>query len=61
MYGQFQETIRLGMKVRTLDGKVLGRVKSVHGDTFDIEKGVFMPKDHAAAFSEVLRIDGDGV
>ncbi|HVY49710.1 MAG TPA: hypothetical protein VHB21_27640 [Minicystis sp.] len=61
MYDEFQRRIAVGMKVESLDGRSLGRVKRVHGDTFEIEKGVFFNRDYAAAFDEILRIEDRAV
>ena len=61
MSNEFHGRISVGMKVRTLDGTDIGRVKGLHGETFEVEKGLFFNQDHALAFSEIKQIDGDGI
>jgi hypothetical protein len=53
--------VNVGMTVRTVDGKAIGRVTTLHGDTFEIEKGVFFNRDYCASFDEVARVDGSDV
>jgi hypothetical protein len=61
MYDRMQSRISVGMNVRTLDDKDLGVVKRVHGNTFEIERGLFMNEDHAVALDQVMRIDDRGI
>lgn len=60
MINELQGQIAVGMKVETLDGGKLGHVKAVHGDAFEIEKGIFLEREQEVAFSEIARIQ-DGV
>jgi uncharacterized protein (TIGR02271 family) len=42
-----------GMKVMSSDGKSLGKIIRIEGDTFIVEKGFFFPKDYAIPISLV--------
>ena len=61
MHNEMQARLNVGMDVRTLDGKRIGHVASVHGDTFEVENGVFFKQDYAASFDEIAQIDRDAV
>jgi hypothetical protein len=61
MSNELKNRVNLGMSVKTLDGKLIGRVTTLHGDTFEVEKGVFFNHDHAVAFDEIARVDGQDV
>jgi hypothetical protein len=50
-----------GMHVYSRDGARLGKVMRVGADTFDVEKGLFFPKDYLVRFAEVDHVDGDRI
>jgi hypothetical protein len=50
-----------GMHVYSSDGARLGKVMRVGDATFDVEKGLFFPKDYLVRFAEVDHIDGDRI
>jgi hypothetical protein len=58
MTNELRNRMNVGMSVKTSDGKVIGKVTTLHGETFEIEKGVFFNHDYAIAFEELARIDG---
>lgn len=52
--------IKEGMTVRSSDGEKLGKVFAIGDDAFQIEKGLFFPKDYIVRYAEVSDIrDGD--
>lgn len=53
--------IREGMTVRTTDGKKLGKVASVHGDDFIIEKGLLFKQDFRARCDHIIDVRGDEI
>jgi uncharacterized protein (TIGR02271 family) len=53
--------IREGMTVRTRDGQKLGKVLSIAGDGFIIEKGLLFKKDYMASFDRIEEVVGDEV
>lgn len=58
MYQRSQ--ISEGMAVRSIDGEKLGKVFAVGDDSFQIEKGLFFPKDYLVRYAEVSDIrDGE--
>jgi hypothetical protein len=61
MDNELKSRVSVGMTVRTLDGKALGRVTTLHGDTFEIEKGVWFNRDYGVSFEEIARIDGKDI
>ncbi len=54
-----RELIREGMVVRTRDGHKLGKVIAIGDQQFQIEKGIFFPKDYVATFDAVAEIRDD--
>ena len=58
MTNELKNKVNVGMSVKTLDGKLVGKVTTLHGDTFEIEKGLFFNHDYAIAFEELARVDG---
>jgi uncharacterized protein (TIGR02271 family) len=58
----FQRTqIREGMVVRSSDGERLGKVFAVGDTRFQIEKGVFFPKEYLCDYSDIADIRGDEI
>lgn len=57
----FQRTdIYEGMVVRSLDGEKLGKVFAMGDTRFQIEKGLFFPKDYLVSYSDIQDIrDGE--
>jgi uncharacterized protein (TIGR02271 family) len=53
--------VREGLKVRSSDGKNLGKVVSCGADTFIIEKGFFFPKDFTARYEQVADLREDEI
>lgn len=53
--------IREGMVVRSLDGEKLGRVFAVGDRQFEIEKGLFFPKDYLASYADIQDIRDDEI
>lgn len=51
--------ITQGMKVFSSDGKNLGKIIRIEGDSFIVEKGFFFPKDYAIPLSLVRECRGD--
>jgi Uncharacterized protein conserved in bacteria (DUF2171) len=52
--------IQQGMVVRSLDGEKLGRVFAVGDSRFEVEKGLFFPKDYVVPLGDVKEIrDGE--
>jgi hypothetical protein len=52
--------LREGMTVRSVDGHKLGKVYAVGDTEFQIEKGLFFPKDYSVRFAEISDIrDGE--
>jgi uncharacterized protein (TIGR02271 family) len=49
------------MNVRSTSGIALGRIATVGGDTFVVEKGIFFPKDHELRYEGIAEIRGDDV
>ncbi|HEY7957337.1 MAG: YsnF/AvaK domain-containing protein [Polyangia bacterium] len=49
------------MTVRTSDGEKLGKIASVNGDEFIIEKGLLFKEDYTARSERVLDVKGDEV
>lgn len=54
------EQIRKGMVVHSSDGERLGKVVSVHTDTFIVEKGFFFPVDYTCRAADIAEVRGDG-
>jgi hypothetical protein len=54
-----RSVIRVGITVRTLDGKSLGKVKRINSDTFEVERGIFFKRDLSLSYSEVRSVDRD--
>ena len=61
MDNRYMSQLRVGMHVKSLDGKELGRVRDVGSTTFDVEKGIFLKRAFAATFDEIARIEREGV
>jgi hypothetical protein len=53
--------LRVGLEVRTREGKTLGKVKHLGSATFQVEKGVFFRRDFSVGYDEVERVEDDGV
>lgn len=53
--------IKEGMIVRSIDGEKLGKVFAIGDDSFQIEKGLFFPKDYLVRYAEVSDIRGDEI
>jgi uncharacterized protein (TIGR02271 family) len=53
--------IREGMVVRTTDGEKLGKVASVQGDEFIIEKGLLFKHDYRARCDHIIDVRGDEI
>jgi uncharacterized protein (TIGR02271 family) len=53
--------IREGMTVRTPDGEKLGKVASVIGDEFIIEKGLLFKHDYRARCDRIMEVRGDEI
>ncbi len=51
--------LRVGLEVRTSDGKRLGKVKQVGSGTFEVEKGFFFKRDLSMSFEDLARVDED--
>jgi hypothetical protein len=53
--------LRVGLEVRTREGKTLGKIKHVGSGTFEVEKGVFFKRGFSVGYDEIARVEGDGV
>src|SRR5438477_7948022 len=53
--------IREGMNVLSADGKRLGRIVRIEGDSLLIEKGIFFHKDYACSANNIREVRGDDV
>ncbi len=53
--------IREGMTVHARDGQKLGKVIAVGDQQFQIEKGIFFPKEYLADYSAIAEINEDGI
>jgi len=53
--------VREGMMVRSADGAKLGRVALIGERDFQIEKGIFFPREYVASFADVAEIRGEEV
>lgn len=53
--------VRVGMDVRSRDGRRLGRVIGLAEDAFVVEKGVFYARDYRVPFRSVETIEGDDI
>ena len=56
-----QNRIMSGMVVRSSDGDKLGKVVSLEGAGFRIEKGIFFPKDFHVQFEQVDYVGDDSI
>jgi len=56
-----RSNIKEGMIVRSIDGEKLGKVFAIGDDSFQIEKGLFFPKDYLVRYTEVSDIRGDEI
>jgi len=48
--------IKEGMTVRGVDGHRLGKVYALRDTEFEIEKGLFFPKDYAVQYGEIREL-----
>lgn len=53
--------VKEGMTVRSQDGHKLGKVYAIGEDRFQIEKGLFFPKDYVCTYSDISDIRGDEI
>lgn len=53
--------VREGMVVRSQDGQKLGKVYATSDDQFQIEKGLFFPKDYLCRYADIADIRGDEI
>jgi hypothetical protein len=53
--------IHEGMKVRAMDGDVLGLIYEVGDHALAVERGAFFPHEWTCGFNEVERVDEGGV
>lgn len=53
-----RSNIQEGMIVRSIDGEKLGKVFAIGEDSFQIEKGLFFPKDYLVRYAEISDIRG---
>jgi hypothetical protein len=51
-----RDDIKEGMTVRSADGHKLGKVYAVGDLEFQIEKGLFFPKDYAVRYEEIREL-----
>jgi uncharacterized protein (TIGR02271 family) len=51
-----QWDVREGMFVRTADGEKLGTVIRCGGDTFVVEKGLFLPRDYVLRYEDIADV-----
>jgi uncharacterized protein (TIGR02271 family) len=58
---EYRTLIREGMVVRATDGDKLGKVKSIRGDEFIIEKGLLFKEDYAARLDNIVDVQGDEI
>ncbi len=56
-----QWDVREGMFVRTADGEKLGTVIRCGGDTFVVEKGLFLPRDFVLRYEDIADVRGGEV
>jgi uncharacterized protein (TIGR02271 family) len=56
-----QWDVREGMFVRTADGEKLGTVIRCGGDTFVVEKGLFLPRDYVLRYEDIADVRGGEV
>lgn len=56
-----QWDVREGMFVRTADGEKLGTVIRRGGDTFVVEKGLFLPRDFVLRYEDIADVRGGEV
>jgi len=56
-----QGTVREGMHVKDSDGKKLGNVDAVQGNSFVVKKGFFFPNDYTIPTTAVGSVDEDTV
>jgi uncharacterized protein (TIGR02271 family) len=54
-----RQSIREGMTVHSSDGHKLGKVFAIGDAQFQIEKGLFFPKDYLVRYGDVADIRGD--
>jgi len=57
----YRTLIREGMVVRGTDGEKLGKVKSISGDEFIIEKGLLFKEDFTARCENITDVQGDEI
>ncbi|MCI0573418.1 MAG: hypothetical protein L0Y66_21955 [Myxococcaceae bacterium] len=54
-------SIQEGMNVRSADGHKLGKVFAIGEKEFQVEKGLFFPKDYLASYSDIADIRGHDI
>jgi hypothetical protein len=57
---RFMDQIRVGMEVRTLEGKRFGRISRVASGTFEVTTGWLLKKQYSLSFDEIVW-SGDGI
>lgn len=50
-----------GMKVYSRDGEKLGKIDFLADDHFQVEKGVFFPKEFSLRYDDISEVNDDGV
>jgi uncharacterized protein (TIGR02271 family) len=50
-----------GMKVYTRDGEKLGKIDLLADDHFQVEKGLFFPKEFSLRYDDITEVTDDGV
>jgi hypothetical protein len=56
-----QHPHHVGMEVRTLEGKRLGRISKVSSGTFQVARGFLLKKEYSLSFDEVVWAGDDRV
>ena len=58
---ELRARIHAGMKVLAMDGDALGEVFEVGDHALALERGAFLPQEWTASFTEIERVDEQGV
>jgi len=58
---QFSDKNLKGMTVHDSEGKKLGKVAEVYGNTFIVEKGFFFPEERTFQMSDILTIEDNDI
>ena len=61
MENRLLDQIRVGMEVRTLEGKRFGRVTEVSSGTFQVARGVVLRKVYSLSFDAIVWVGDDRV